>query len=134
MTIEERVDRLEQQNRNLRCVVEGLLLPVLVVLLSCCGSDQNEFNLELDEINKIERVRKHELPALMDLITEDEKGRPSVKGKGFSQDPRDPWGTPYEVRWGDKPGRLEIVSAGPDKLQNTDDDISSRDLNRRKKK
>ena len=134
MTIEERLDRLEQQNRNLLCVVEGLLVPVFVVLLSCCGSDQNEFNPELDEINKtlVERVRKHELPAVLDLIAQDEEGQISVKGS--PETARDPWGTPYEVRWSNKSGSLEVISWGPDKLPNTDDDISSKNLKNREGK
>ncbi len=110
------------------------LIPLLALLVSCSEGAQDELaRWELDEINKrlVEHVEKHELPALLDLITQDEAGRISVKGS--PETPKDPWGTPYKVLWSNKPESLEVISYGPDKLPNTDDDISSKSLNRQKK-
>ena len=40
--------------------------------------------------------------------------------------PRDPWDTPYELLEGDTPNSFEIISCGPDKQPETEDDISSK--------
>jgi general secretion pathway protein G len=58
------------------------------------------------------------------LVTEDAKGFRWLEG--FNEEaPKDPWGTPYEVRPGDKPSKWIVLSAGPDKQMETDDDIRS---------
>jgi len=58
------------------------------------------------------------------LVQEDAKGWRYLEGTN-DQAPKDPWGTPYEIRPGDKPHKWIVLSAGPDKHWNTDDDIRS---------
>ena len=58
------------------------------------------------------------------LVQEDAKGRRYLEGTN-DQAPKDPWGTPYEIRPGDKPHKWIVLSAGPDKQMETDDDIRS---------
>ena len=58
---------------------------------------------------------------LEDLAEKDEKGRSELE-----ELPLDPWDTPYELLEGDTPNSFEIISCGPDKQPETEDDISSR--------
>lgn len=49
--------------------------------------------------------------------------------KGFSQLeelPDDPWDTPYELVEGETPFEWEVVSCGPDRSLDTEDDISNK--------
>ena len=59
--------------------------------------------------------------SLEDLVTPDEKGRTEL-----TELPDDPWGTEYELVEGDRPQDFEVVSCGPDKSLDTEDDISSK--------
>ena len=62
------------------------------------------------------------LPETLDELAEkDEKGRSELEER-----PLDPWDTPYELLEGDTPNSFEIISCGPDKQPETEDDISSR--------
>ncbi|MFN3245037.1 MAG: type II secretion system protein GspG [Planctomycetota bacterium] len=62
------------------------------------------------------------LPDTLDELAEkDEKGRSELE-----ELPRDPWDTPYELIEGDTPNSFEIISCGPDKQPETEDDISSK--------
>ena len=136
MNTEERLDRLEKQNRNLRRGLVGLLL-----LVSCSGGETTETDASAMDsakvmISVIDMAVKFYylenagwMPTLEDLIIEDENGQ--VYLNGFSETPKDPWGTEYEIRRGKKPGSWEVISWGPDGLPNTDDDISSKTLKNR---
>ncbi|MEC8652410.1 MAG: type II secretion system protein GspG [Planctomycetota bacterium] len=58
---------------------------------------------------------------LEELAEKDEKGRSELESL-----PLDPWGTPYELIPGDSPRDFEVISCGPDKQPETDDDISNK--------
>ncbi|MEO0478207.1 MAG: type II secretion system protein GspG [Planctomycetota bacterium] len=66
-----------------------------------------------------------QLPTLDDLFEQDGRGRAFVESVGKN----DPWGTPYLVRPVDE-YRVEVISAGPDTLEDTDDDIVYPDRDR----
>jgi len=63
-------------------------------------------------------VRKGTVPTLEDLTTPDETNRAEIEAEV-----EDPWGNEYMLR--ELEGRLhfEVVSAGPDGIEDTDDDI-----------
>ena len=62
------------------------------------------------------------LPETLDELWEkDEKGRSELEPVGD-----DPWGTPYELLPGDTPRDFEVISCGPDKQPETEDDISNK--------
>ena len=58
---------------------------------------------------------------LEELAEKDEKGRSELETL-----PEDPWGTPYELLPGDTPRDFEVISCGPDKQPETEDDISNK--------
>jgi general secretion pathway protein G len=60
-------------------------------------------------------------PDLQTLATKDERGRSELM-----ELPKDPWGNDYVLREGDTPRDFEVLSLGPDGIENTDDDISSK--------
>ena len=65
-----------------------------------------------------------DLPTWNTLITPDERG--TVWLEGYSEPPKDPWGNEYALL----PDRgfpdFEVQSWGPDGLQDTEDDLSSK--------
>jgi len=62
------------------------------------------------------------LPETLDELAEkDEKGRSELE-----ELPLDPWDTEYEMLAGDTPREFEVISCGPDKQPETEDDISSK--------
>ena len=62
------------------------------------------------------------LPETLDELWEkDEQGRSELDPVGD-----DPWGTPYELLPGDTPRDFEVISCGPDKQPETEDDISNK--------
>ena len=70
-------------------------------------------------------VQKGRSPTLDDLTTRDDKGNlylPRV--------PHDPWGTTYTLRAGEARGEFEARSAGPNRVEGDEDDISSKDAPR----
>ena len=69
-------------------------------------------------------MRNHRLPTLDELVTADERGETYLRN--MTEAPRDPWGTAYAIRQGDRLSQFEIVSYGPDRQEGTKDDISSR--------
>lgn len=60
-------------------------------------------------------------PDLQTLATKDERGRSELM-----ELPKDPWGNDYLLREGDTPRDFEVLSLGPDGIENTDDDITSK--------
>ena len=58
---------------------------------------------------------------LEELWEKDENGRSELEPVG-----NDPWGTPFELLPGDNPRDFEVISCGPDKQPETDDDISNK--------
>jgi general secretion pathway protein G len=65
-------------------------------------------------------VKRGCVPNMQDLID------PPPELEGFTRIPRDPWDSPYVIRPGDTPTSWEVLSLGPDRMESTDDDISSR--------
>lgn len=62
------------------------------------------------------------LPETLDELWEkDEQGRSELDPVGD-----DPWDTPYELLPGDTPRDFEVISCGPDKQPETEDDISNK--------
>ena len=62
------------------------------------------------------------LPETLDELWEkNEQGRSELDPVGD-----DPWGTPYELLPGDTPRDFEVISCGPDKQPETEDDISNK--------
>ncbi|MHC4513665.1 MAG: type II secretion system protein GspG [Planctomycetota bacterium] len=117
-------------------VILGLLATIVApeVIGYLTKSEEDTARLSLSEIDKaveLYYIEQRKVPELEDLITENEQGR--VYLKGFSEVPRDPWGTEYEIRKGENAGSWEVICYGRDTLPDTDDDISSKTLKDRKK-
>ena len=95
--------------------------------------DKARFDVgKIDEAVTLYYMRNRRLPLLEDLITPDDKGQSMLKG--YTEVPLDPWDNPYEIRKGENPNSWEVLSWGPDKDADTDDDISSRNLRDKRKK
>ena len=84
-----------------------------------------------NEVRRIAKVVEHYAMKTGDgnvtiekLVTEDSKGSRWLEST--KRPPEDPWGQPYELRAdAGKPGRWLVVSAGPDRQLDTDDDVRS---------
>ncbi|MBL9076492.1 MAG: type II secretion system major pseudopilin GspG [Planctomycetes bacterium] len=71
---------------------------------------------------KYYRSKNGKLPESLEaLATKDEKGNSYL-----DQLSKDPWGHDYILREGDTPQDWEVVSSGPDEIEGTEDDISSK--------
>lgn len=86
---------------------------------------RNDINSLQDAVT-IYVMKNRRLPTLDELVQPDEKGETYLRN--MTEAPKDPWGTPYEIRQGDRPSQFEILSYGPDRQEGTEDDISSRNL------
>lgn len=76
--------------------------------------------LTIAEAAEMYALANKRTPTLADLAT------PDAKGKRFlASVAQDPWDHDYVIRAGDKPGRCLVLSAGPDGVFDTADDISS---------
>ena len=66
-------------------------------------------------------TKNSRVPTFEDLLEPDSTGQPYIQG---GEIPVDPWGEQYVIR--KKDGRLsfEVISFGPDRLEDTEDDIS----------
>jgi hypothetical protein len=92
------------------------VLPVVQSMLDSRRSD--EANTRIEEISALMVRRVHEVPPPAQFKAFVDKGLPNYRNAGT-----DPWGTPYYLRR-DK-FNAWVGSAGPDKIQGTDDDILS---------
>jgi general secretion pathway protein G len=63
-------------------------------------------------------VRDGRLPTLEDLTTPDENGRVELE-----TDLQDPWGNEYLMRELEGRLRFEVISIGPDGIEDTEDDV-----------
>jgi general secretion pathway protein G len=70
-------------------------------------------------------LNNRKLPSLADLVARDQNGQAYLKDFADGGLPADPWGTPYVIRAGDKPGLFEVISCGADKREGSEDDLSS---------
>jgi len=59
-----------------------------------------------------------------EMITPNERGEAYLEQ--ITEPPKDPWGQLYEIRPGENPNQFEVISYGPDKQSDTEDDISSK--------
>lgn len=66
-------------------------------------------------------VDKGRIPSLEELVTPDAKGMRYLESV-----PEDPWGTGYALSAGELRGEIEVRSAGPDRTDPSEDDISSK--------
>ncbi|MEO0479933.1 MAG: prepilin-type N-terminal cleavage/methylation domain-containing protein [Planctomycetota bacterium] len=62
--------------------------------------------------------KNRRIPTLDDLFEKDERGRALIQSGGRE----DPWGTAYIIRE-DEYRNIEVISAGPDQIEDTEDDI-----------
>ena len=68
-------------------------------------------------------LKNRQLPdTLEELVEKNEKGDSYLKNL-----PKDPWDNDYQLLLGDTPRSFEIISWGPDRQEDTEDDISSVD-------
>jgi hypothetical protein len=92
-----------------------------------CGGDDKHARIEAGQLSQMVdayylQSDPHQLPEHLDNLND----MNLVKG---GQIPNDPWGTPYMyVTFSDRDFR--IVSAGPDQMFGTTDDITDRDFGR----
>ena len=118
-------------------VILGLLATVVApeVIGRLMQSEQETARLNVSEIDKAVQMYyldHRKIPELEDLIQPDEKtGRAILQG--FTEVPLDPWSNRYEIRKGKNPGTWEVISYGPDGMPDTDDDISTKALRRRRR-
>jgi general secretion pathway protein G len=66
-------------------------------------------------------VRNGRVPTWAALLEPDANGNPYVEGGRI---PVDPWGSPYAIRVLQGRLRFEIVSAGPDRIEGSADDLA----------
>lgn len=66
-------------------------------------------------------ARNGRVPSMEDLLEPDSTGNPYLEG---GEPPVDPWDNPYIIRELEGRLRFEVVSFGPDGIEDTDDDIS----------
>jgi len=75
---------------------------------------------QIAEAAKLFYLHKGHVPTLEQLRTRDEKGQVCVENLGL-----DPWDGEYVLRPGEARGELEVRSAGPDRIEGDEDDITS---------
>ncbi|MCK5945289.1 MAG: type II secretion system protein GspG [Planctomycetes bacterium] len=108
-------------------VILGLLATLVARNVMGASDEARESKAKSDVSTIAGAVRSYyskrgRLPdTLEDLSNKDEKGRSELE-----ELPLDPWDTPYELIPGDNPRDFEVISCGPDKQPETEDDISSK--------
>ncbi len=108
-------------------VIIGLLATLVVPAVLERGAEAAETKARADVRTLADSVRqyflnKRKIPeSLEELTTPDDKGRVILE-----ELPKDPWDNDYILRKGDRSTEFEVISAGPDGTENTEDDISSK--------
>lgn len=110
-------------------VVGNIVSFVLGILMLTAGLRSDpEVDLARKQVNafadtvKLYYVEEGRLPVSFDeLIQPYDPTAPHL-----TEPPTDPWGTPYKLRHGSTPAQFEVISCGPDRELDTEDDISSR--------
>ena len=108
-------------------VILGLLATLVVPAVMESGEEAAATKAKADVRVIAEQVRmyylkKHKLPqSLEELVTPDDKGNQLLQ-----ELPKDPWDHDYILRTGDRAKDFEVISSGPDGVENTEDDISSK--------
>ncbi len=81
--------------------------------------------LRLHDTVAMYQLKHHQRPDdLVSLVSPDPKGR--IWLSGFESTPRDPWGQDYILQAADDRSQFEVVSWGPDGIESTEDDLTSR--------
>ena len=80
----------------------------------------------IDSAIQLYFMTNRRLPKMTDLTTPDKKGESYLKDFEEGQEPKDPWDNPYVIREGERPGKWEVISWGPDKSEGTEDDLTSK--------
>ena len=119
-------------------LILGLLATIVgtnvVPFFTQSQEDKARFDVgKVDEAIELYYLQNQEVPELQDLIDPDERTGQAML-KGYTEVPSDPWNNPYEIRKGDTPSTWEVISWGPDKAPDTDDDISSKNIKDRKRR
>lgn len=119
-------------------VILGLLMATVGqnVIRNLFTSQDATAKMDVSSINDAIRIyfaQNHKIPKLEDLTTPDKNGQAYLQGYDNGRVPKDPWGNAYEIREGEIRGTWEVISYGADGLQNTEDDISSKNLHDDKK-
>ncbi len=63
-------------------------------------------------------INKSKIPTIEDLTTPDDSGRADLESE-----PKDPWDHEFLIRELEGRLRFEVISTGPDGIEDTDDDI-----------
>ena len=104
------------------------LLATLLVPSSTCASDNPKVEKAKTDVRTITdaarlfRNQNRRAPTLTELYAQGPKGRPWLDDSVN----KDPWDHEYLIHALDR-GEFEVVSSGPDGVENTEDDISCGD-------
>lgn len=118
-------------------VILGMLVAIVApnVLGSQAKAQEDTAKMEVGRIaDAVEMffIQSGRLPeGLEELIQPDEKGQAWLKG--HESVPVDPWNHEYRLIPGEHRGTFEVISSGPDGMEDTEDDISSKTAHDRKK-
>lgn len=99
---------------------EGLRKNVETVAAEAMLKSAEISALTLAEVAEMYARANKRMPTVADLATPDASGN-----KFLDRAEPDPWGHDYVIRAGDKAGKFVVLSAGPDGVLDTADDISS---------
>lgn len=119
-------------------VILGMLVAIVApnVLGSQARAQEDTAKMEVGRIaDAIEMfyIQNSRLPeGLEELIQPDNKGQAWLKG--HESTPVDPWNNEYRLIPGEHTGTFEVISSGPDGMEDTEDDISSKTSHDRGKK
>lgn len=103
---------------------------VLMVKIANAYGDTSLIESALEDYKKLGEQYPTENQGLRALVARtDIEPLPLKWTQTMEEIPLDPWGTPFQYRFpgSQNPLRPEIISAGPDKVFGTDDDLSNQD-------
>ena len=105
------------------------MLATLVVPNLMGASDQARITkaaTDLDAIKhaaEIYSLSNPGVPTMEQLIEVDERGNAALPD--YEEIPKDPWGEEYYIEETEYAGKYAVMSSGPDKERDTEDDLSS---------
>jgi general secretion pathway protein G len=118
-------------------VILGMLVAIVApnVLGSAARAEVETAKIEVGKIAETVEsffITNRRMPeGIEELIREDDKGQAWLKG--YTEVPIDPWSNPYVLIPGEHRGTFEVISWGPDGVEDTEDDISSKTVKDRRK-
>jgi general secretion pathway protein G len=106
-------------------VIIGLLATLVVpaVMGRKADADINKAQADLATIHNAANLfmlKSGKAPEMDDLLSLDSNGHPWIEG---GKVPQDPWGRDYTIRQLEGRLRIEVVSSGPDGIEDTEDDL-----------